>query len=113
MQILLLNKYSMPGEKFVLSTKRISNDLPYYYFTSAHDRFYKGPRPSFNKPPRKSREKRLPQREQVGLALVRSGTASLPVRGTLAVRAQFHKQPVPIPPPSTAATHTTEHSYFK
>lgn len=32
-------------------TKRIDPDLLYFYFTSHHDRFYKGERPGFNVPP--------------------------------------------------------------
>ena len=31
-------------------TKRQDPDLPYFYHTSAHDRFYEGERPSFNQP---------------------------------------------------------------
>lgn len=41
--------------------KRITDDLPFYYFTSSHDRFYEGPRPSFNVSPKKKREKGYPE----------------------------------------------------
>ena len=44
--------------------KRINEDLPYYYFTSSHDRFYEGPRASFNTPSKKNKTKRLPKGEQ-------------------------------------------------
>ena len=30
--------------------KRIADSLPFYYFTSSHDRFYEVNRPSFDKP---------------------------------------------------------------
>ena len=90
--------------------KRISVDLPFYYFTSAHDRFYEGPRVSFNERPRETpKPKRLPRGEQ--LASFSSGRATLPVRGTLTVRPKFHKHPVSVPPPVNAAIHSTEHSY--
>lgn len=31
-------------------TKRMDPNLPFYYYTSSHDRFLEGPRPSFNDP---------------------------------------------------------------
>ena len=61
--------------------KRIDPSLPFYYFTSSHDRFYEGPRPSFNKPVNNKKPKRVPKGEQV--ASLTSGRATLPVRGSL------------------------------
>ena len=90
--------------------KRISPDLPFYYFTSAHDRFYEGTRPSFNEPSNKQKSKRLPRGEQVHASLS-GGIATLPVRGTLTVRPKFHKHPVDIPPPLNIPIHVAEHSY--
>ena len=87
--------------------KRINPELPFYYFTAAHDHFYEGPRPSFDKPVKK-KAKRLPRRELVHSS---SGRATLPVRGSLTVRPKFHEQPVNIPPLSTIQTHVAEHSY--
>ena len=75
--------------------KRIDCDLPFYYFTSAHDRFYEGARPSFDEPSKKVKKKRLPRAEQA--VSVSSGRATLPVRGTLTIRPQFHKHPVSVP----------------
>ena len=91
--------------------KRISIDLPFYYFTSAHDRFYEGPRPSFNQACDKQKSRRLPRGEQINTASLASGRATLPVRGTLTVRPRFHKHPVDIPPPSDIPAHVTEHTY--
>lgn len=91
--------------------KRINADLPYYYFTSAHDRFYEGPRPSFNDPSTKKRKSRLPRGEQVHAASFASGRASFPVRGTLTTRPKFHKHPVSVPPPSSMPSYVAEHSY--
>ena len=44
--------------------KRISVDLPFYYFTAAHDRFYEGPRNPFNESPKNTHTKRIPKGEQ-------------------------------------------------
>ena len=68
--------------------KRIHSDLHFYYFTSAHDRFYEGARPSFNEPSKK-KKKRLPRGEQV--QSLTSGQLTLPVRGTLTIRPKLHK----------------------
>jgi len=92
--------------------KRINADLPFYYFTSSHDRFHEGPRLSFNATPKK-RAKRLPKGEQIQAASMISGRATFPVRGTLTIRPKFHKKPVSVPPPSTASVHAVEHSYGK
>ena len=88
--------------------KRTSPDLPFYYYTSAHDRFYEGTHPSFNEPTKK-KKKRLPRGEQVHS--LSTGRATLPVRGTLTVRPKFHKHPVNIPPPSDVPVHVADHSY--
>ena len=46
-------------------SKRIDPDLPFYYYTSSHTRYYEGTHPDFDQPPAKSpKEKRLPRREQ-------------------------------------------------
>ena len=42
--------------------KRIDPDLPFYYYTSAHSRFYEGEMPDFESKPHKlSKTKRTPQ----------------------------------------------------
>ena len=92
--------------------KRIRDDLPYYYFTSAHDRFYEGPRPCFNDPSKPKKKPRLPRREQIHTKSIASGRATLPVRGTLTIRPKFHKHPVSVPPPSNMPIHISEHSYM-
>ena len=86
--------------------------LPFYYHTSAHQRFYEGEMPNFDTQPEKpKRPQRAPQRELVGSAGRR---ATLPVRGSLSVRAEFHNVPVSLPPlpdASVASRITQEHSY--
>ena len=39
-------------------TKRLDPDLPFYYYTSAHTRYYEGPLPSFNTPSLKPTKKK-------------------------------------------------------
>lgn len=90
--------------------KRIVPEIPYYYFTSVHDRFHEGPRSSFNEPPTKTpKQQRIPRRERASVFM--SGRATMPVRGTQTVRARFHNVPVDVPPPPSILTHIAEHSY--
>lgn len=92
--------------------KRIDPALPYFYYTSSHHRFQEGELPDFNEPgksKRKSRLARVPQREQT--ATVVPGRATLPVRGSLSLRPQFHNKPLDLPPPPNAPLHICEHAY--
>ena len=93
--------------------KRMNPDLPFYYHTSSHSRFNEGPLPSFNEPSSKPKRKhkRAPRREQP--SAFAPGRASMPVRGSMSIRAKFHNQPVDLPPPPNAPIHTTEHAYNK
>ena len=92
-------------------TKRMDPNLPFYYHTSAHSRFYEGPLPEFNEGSKKPRRKsgRVPRREQPAAFAPRRAT--MPVRGTLSVRPQFHNLPLELPPPPTGPQHVYEHSY--
>ena len=92
--------------------KRIDPNLPYFYHTSAHHRFSEGILPDFDQPrtsKRKSRFSRVPQREQPAAFV--PGQATLPVRGSLSIRPQFHNKPLDLPPPPTAPLHVWEHSH--
>ena len=91
-------------------SKRLDPQLPYYYHTSSHDRYYEGERPSFDvqsKP--KSRVVRPRRRELVSTLM--SGRASLPVAGSKSVRMQFHNLPVDIPPVPGTEAHISDHTY--
>ena len=91
--------------------KRSDPSLPFYYSTSSHQRFYEGEMPSFDEPSKEHKQKRVPQRELLG-AIGRR--VSLPVRGSLSVRSQFHNVPVDLPPLPNAPVSTRilqEHSY--
>lgn len=86
--------------------------LPYFYHTSAQHHFSEGILPDFDQPrtsKRKSRFSRVPQREQPAAFV--PGRATLPVRGSLSIRPQFHNKPLDLPPPPTAPLHVWEHSY--
>lgn len=92
-------------------TKRLDPDLPFYYYTSTHSRYYEGPLPTFDIISQKKRRKnkRAPRREQPAAFAPRRAT--MPVRGSLAVRPQFHNVPVELPPPPSCPVHIGEHSY--
>ena len=92
-------------------TKRLDPDLPFYYHTSSHSRFYEGPLPDFNETSNKAKRKsrRVPRREQPAAFAIRRAT--MPVRGSTAVRTQFHNVPIELPPPPSGPVHVFEHSY--
>ena len=90
--------------------KRLDPDLPFYYYTSVHTRFYEGAMPDFSQPaPRPRKVRRPPRRELLG----ESDRVTLSVRGASSIRATFHNVPVDLPPPpGTANLFLSEHSYF-
>lgn len=56
-------------------SKRVDPDLPFYYYTSSHSRFYEDNLPDFDKAPQKQqKEKRLPRRELPGAFVPRRAT---------------------------------------
>ena len=88
--------------------KRMNPDLPFYYYTSAHTRFYEGVMPDFSVPGSKPRKlRRAPQSELLGPG----GRVTMAVRGTGSIRATFHNVPVYLPPPPTTNQFIYEHSY--
>lgn len=94
--------------------KRMDPQLPYYYHTSAHDRFYEGPRPDFDEVNTRSsqnpRHQRISRKDRVGL--LAPGRASMPTSGALSTRMTFHNLPIELPPPPNAPrTATMDHSY--
>ncbi len=96
--------------------KRMDPDLPFYYYTAAHDRFSEGPLPDFDQPrPREKKSSRNPRHQRVArrdqLGSLTVGRATFVTPGTLSTRATFHQVPVELPPPPGAAIHLLEHSY--
>ena len=91
-------------------SKRIDPNLPFYYFTSSHDRFYEGARPSFSIPSSKPPSvQRFRRREMLtGQA---PGRTSLPAAGSKSTRLTFYNVPINIPPPPSQESHITDHTY--
>ena len=80
-------------------SKRMDPSLPFYYFTNTNNqRFYEDEMPDFNEPRNKPPKEYLPPRRELPAGTL-GRRASLPVRGSLSVRAQFHNVPVSLPPP--------------
>ena len=94
-------------------TKRLDPDLPFYYHSSSHTRFYEGQLPNFNEQATQQKRKfrRAPRREQ--LAAFAPRRATMPVRGSLAIRPTFHNLPLELPPLTTDQISSIEHSYAK
>lgn len=95
--------------------KRVDPDLPFYYHSSSHTRFYEGSHPEFDKKPDKQqKEKRLPRREQPAAFVTRRAT--MPVRGSIAVRPKFHNLALELPPPPNGPVFCTNihmHDHLK
>lgn len=90
--------------------KRLDPDLPFYYHTSAHTRYYEGSLPCFDIPSSKPQtKKKVPRREQPNAFAPRRAT--MPVRGSLAVRPKFHNLPLELPPPPGGSVHLLDHTY--
>lgn len=92
-------------------SKRLDPDLPFFYHTSSHNRYREGPQQDFSNPRKKPlrKSKRVPRREQPSAFAPRRAT--LPVRGSLAVRPKFHNLPLELPPPPSCPVLSFEHSY--
>lgn len=86
--------------------KRTDPELKFYYWTGANERFRDFELPSFNQPTGEDITERLDRinisrRGDPGVFV--ANRASLPQRGQLTVRAQFHSAPVELPPPTRQA----------
>lgn len=82
--------------------KRLNPELPFFYHTSSHDRFYEGMRPEFSEEQgsstRNPRNQRVREYEQPA-AMLRSRRATLPQPGARSTRMTFHNLPLEPPPP--------------
>lgn len=87
-------------------TKRLDVDLPFYYHTSTHTRFQEGNDFSHVSNRLKRKNVRVPRREQPAAFSIRRAT--MPVRGSLSVRPQFHNLPLELPPPPSEPMHLFE-----
>ena len=88
--------------------KRMNPELPFYYHTSKHSRFYEGLMPDFSVKPNKTSYKKLPRYELLGS----NNRISFSVRGDSSIRAKFHNVPVDLPPPPGSSNPCSlDHSY--
>ena len=95
-------------------SKRLDSNLPFYYHTSHHQRFYEGEMLDFSHPADKPKQRRVARRELVSGGI--GGRFSMVQRGAGSIRTQYHNVAVELPPPPSvqASQHTTtEHSYAK
>ena len=81
--------------------KRINPELKYYYWTGSKERYNEFEMPSFNEPTKKGAVERLEKvkgsrRGDPGIFV--ANRASLPQKGQLTARAQFHRAAVQLPP---------------
>ena len=90
-------------------SKRINPDLPYYYHTSTHHRFFEGELPDFNQPSQKPRKQRVSRRELLANNI--GGRVTLAKHGDTSIRTQYHNKPVDLPPPPNVPIHLTDHLY--
>lgn len=90
--------------------KRNDPELPFYYYTSTHSRYYVDEMPDFNQPAEKQRQlRRPPRRELLGPNVGRRITFA--VRGAGSIRSFFHNVPVELPPLPGHENVLSEHSY--
>ena len=93
-------------------SKQADPELPFYYHTSSHTRYYEGPHPDFDKASeRKTKEKCVSRREQPSAFAPQCAT--MPVRGSLSVRPTFHNVPLELLPPPNGPVFVFEHSYAR
>ena len=106
------HQHEMMGESFDLKsffeqypklvkefTKRIDHNTPFYYSTSKKERFQLGQLPSFNDPSGATEQlDKVIISRQADPGVFVAHRASLPQRGRLTVRSEFHKTPECLPP---------------
>ena len=88
--------------------KRIDPNLPFFYHTSTHSRFYEGLMPDFSVQNPKKKVKRLPRYELLG---ANDSRVTMSVRGDTSIRTKFHNVPINLPPPPGTNPCLYEHSY--
>ena len=92
--------------------KRLDPALPFFYYTSTHDRFYEGDRPAFDEVRGKSKSNPRTQRARVVEQLTyMQGRVTLPRPGERSTRSTFHNKPVDQPPPPSQFNPLYEHNY--
>ena len=94
-------------------SKRLDPDLPFFYHTSHHQRFYEGEMLDFSYPAKNAKQKRVARRELVKDGI--GGRLSMVQQGAGSIRTKYHNVPAELPPPpSDSSNHNNiinEHSY--
>ena len=90
-------------------TKRLDPQLPFYYHTSTHHRFFEGDLPDFSVPSNKQRKEHVARRELMTSRI--GGRVSMAQHGASSIRTQYHNVPVDLPPPPNISAHLIDHSY--
>ena len=86
--------------------KRLDSELPFFYSSTVHDRFYEGERPDFNqKPSKEPQQQRVPQRETQYVNSMVVSRITLLCRGSVSKRLQFHSGPTTLPCPPALQVH--------
>ena len=79
--------------------KRIDNTLPFYYWTTKHDRYREGQMPSFDisvSPVPRLQRMTAPRRQDPGIFV--RGRADMPLGKSKTIRATFQHAPAALPP---------------
>ena len=76
-------------------TKRLDPELPSYYHTSTHHRFYEGELPDFSQSKSKPRKERIARRELLTSNI--GGRVTMAQHGASSIRTQYHNVPVELP----------------
>ena len=84
--------------------ERMDPALPFYYHTCSHDRFYEGPRQSFDQPGSTSSRNPRQQRPQQSelIALTAPSRVSMAQSVAQSARTKFYNPPSELPPPPNA-----------
>ena len=91
-------------------TKRLDPELPLYYHTSTHHRFYDGVLPDFSQSTSKHRKEHIARRELLTSNI--GGRVTMAQHGASSIHTQYHNVPVEFPPPPNVPGHIADHSYF-
>ena len=90
-------------------TKRLDPELPFYYHTSTHQRFYEVELPSFSQSTSRHCKECIARRELLISNI--GGQVTMAQHGASSIRTQHHSVPVELPPPPDMPRHITDHSY--
>ena len=91
--------------------KRVDPELPYFYHTSSHQRFFEGDRPDFSMAADKPQKEHIYRRELLSGKI--GGRVSMAQHKATSIRTKYHNVPVELLPPPSMPVHVTDHAYSK